>query len=777
MIQAERQIAPLERRFEDRFTQDRFLRRSAITFTIITLFIAGSVLVEGWFLGHDVFVRLFPGFAAMVPSTATSLAVLSAVQLLRLTGQDRIQPLVSWAAVGVAVFAIVNLGISAAQIGSIDLRSDRMSLATAFGLVLVAATQVSHHLGPRAAWVGTLLATVGLFLASVALVGYLFDAASLYSFILLSATALHSALSLFLLFLAHLVATARTNWLRNFLGRGPGARLARLLLPGAILIPAGLTYAAAYLVDTGQASSLLVRGMLVLALTVVLLAALVTFARVRNLELAQSRREILRLRDTLDALNVAAFVFDHYGRGLLMNQRAVELAGPSERPEDWFTDGRFYAIGTFAPLHGAAHPASLLEGPPPEDALYVGWLDIHGRNRSLRLSARRLTSEEGALDRIIVTVVDETESWNAKDEIAKIERLDAAGQITGGAAHEFSNILGAIQLTADMGLMNAEGAAREGFETIARACERGARMTDRLLRLSRDGLGLPQATDLVEALASIAKLAGNMMPESVRLSVDLPPHSHYAYVDPADLEAALLNLAINARNALVASGQSGEIRMALTTIDRKALISVSDDGPGMSPETLSRATTPFYTTQGEAGGSGLGLSQVEGFARRSGGDFDLRSKLRHGTEARVTLPLLDPDDVKAGRADPGPADLSGLRILVVEDDPQFGDVLPASLADVGADVAAFTNAEDALASFDPAAVDVLLTDVRLPGGMDGMTFAKHIRARAPDLPILFLTGYTEEGTTTRDDVGGIVLRKPIRLSMLTNAIDILRTRF
>lgn len=774
-MEADRRVPPVEQRFEDRFIEDRFLRRFSVALASLVVLIAAVVLVAGWVIGLDTFVRVFPGFAAMVPSTATSIAILASCQILSLLAPERLQPAVSWAVLGVAVFALAKLGVSVAQIGEIDLRSDRMSLATANGLVLVAGAQLSTRLARRRRWIGTVVATAGLFLSSVALIGYLFDAESLYSFILLSATALHTALALFLLFLVHLIANARENWLGNFLGRGPAARFARLLLPVAILFPIALTYGAAYLIDLGQMSGLMVRGVFVLILVTVSVGTLTMLARSRKLELAGSRREIVRLRDTLDALNVAAFVFDHFGRGLLMNDHAVALVGGSKNPEKWFTDSSFYAIGSLAPVRGAAHPASLLEGPPSQDALYVGWLDPNGRNRSLRLSANRLTSEQDALDRIIVTVVDETESWNAKDEITRIERADAAGQITGGAAHEFANIIGAIQLTADVGLIQTEGAVRDSFDTISQACDRGARMTDRLLRLSRDGLGTPQPTDLGEAAAAIVKLARNMMPEPIRMTLaPLPTEKLHAHVDPTDLEAALLNLAINARNAMVTAGRGGEIRVSLTHDDRKAILMVRDNGPGMSAETLARATTPFYSTQVEDGGSGLGLSLVEGFAQRSGGDFDLRSKPDVGTEARISLPLLDPDDIEAVERDMRPADLSGLRICVVEDDPQFGDILPHSLANVGAEVQSFGTAEAALEAFDPDEVDVFLTDVRLPGGMDGVSLAREIRARAPDLPILFLSGYADEGTGDRSRAGGIVLRKPVRLSVLTNAIDILR---
>ncbi|MCR8549119.1 ATP-binding protein [Salipiger sp. P9] len=735
---------------------------AALAFVLAFVILIGDRLFPGLPLS-----RLWPGFAAMVPPTALSVMGAALALTAARFGWRRSARLLAGA---VMAFALWRLGAVAVTLSQIDLHSDRVSVGTALGLVLVcvALFELTARADSLLLQPG-LPATLGGILALVCLTGYAFDAPGLYDFFLLSGMSVPTALCLLLLSMAILLQDGHRSWPRHLLGRSAGARLARLLLVPSVVAPFVLTALALAAADHGVFSIALSHALLADVLMVSAVGSLVLIARNRSQEEARMITEMAWLRDVLDATEAAAFGFDDAGDLVLANRLALSLTDGA--PAEWLQETAFFIPGTYEPLTGGRHPRNLVSPGGGDARLYAGWLDGAGREHSLRLSSHRIGDALSGRHMTILTILDETESWSARDQITRIERLEAVGVMAGGAAHEFSNIIGVIQLSADVGLLKCSGEDAAPFEAIVRACDRGADLTERLLTLSRDSLGTLAAHDLVALTRATAPVLIAALPGDIELAFALPDAPLYAELDRSDFEAALLNLVINAANAIrAAPGAARLIRLTLRPAGEMASVTVQDRGAGMDEETLRRATTPFFTSRAGEGGTGLGLSMVEAFARRSGGELSIRSAPGAGTTVEITLPLREES---GERHDGEPAEpvqsLAGLRVLVVEDDPQFREALPAALLQLGAEVERFVEAERALERLERGpGFDLVLSDIRLPGGMSGTDLAEIVAQRFPELPMLLLSGF--QGKRGAVPPGGLVLRKPVRLRVLANAI-------
>jgi nitrogen-specific signal transduction histidine kinase/ActR/RegA family two-component response regulator len=345
------------------------------------------------------------------------------------------------------------------------------------------------------------------------------------------------------------------------------------------------------------------------------------------------------------------------------------------------------------------------------------------------------------------------------------QKMEALGQLTGGVAHDFNNLMMVVNNNAYL-LASTIPQAKDSpqLASILRAIESGTRLTRQLLAFARRQPLHPQVLDLHRALPGMAELMRSTAGGGVKLGVHVAPDTPPVLADPAELEMALINLAANARDAM---NRSGELEILARAAEpgegpdagkRYALVSVSDTGHGISAENLSRVFDPFFTTKPPGSGTGLGLSQVYGFCHQAGGGVQLESEVGLGTTVSLFLPAtdieaLDQQDTKAAQQ------RLAMRVLLVEDNAEVSVALGALLGGLGCTVVRAATADEAAALLAREPVDVVLSDIVMPGEKDGIAFALELRERKPPLPAVLMTGYARE--TARARGAGIeVLQKP-----------------
>ncbi|MGF6276292.1 PAS domain S-box-containing protein [Massilia sp. UYP11] len=369
------------------------------------------------------------------------------------------------------------------------------------------------------------------------------------------------------------------------------------------------------------------------------------------------------------------------------------------------------------------------------------------------------------------------------EQMAQAQKLEALGALAGGIAHDFNNLLTVIIGNADE-LAEALHGRRELAELalmIQSAGQRGAELTQRLLAFARSQALAPELIDIGTVLQAIEPMLRRSLPENIKLAVDVEKDACTVFVDRGQLETSLLNLCINARNAMPSGGALAiHVAMALAGSDTAALagcveggpciaISVSDNGSGIPADILPLVFDPFFTTK--PGGSGLGLSMVQGFARQSGGRATIWSEPGRGTVVTLYLPCADGKPVAAAR--PGPAAQHHVRsVLLVEDDASLRAHVHVLLEAMGHTVTASASAEEALRLLEAGLhVEVLLADIGLPG-MSGIDLANEVRRRWPGLRILLSTGYSPESFGGAHALpAGDVLHKPYGKADLRRALD------
>ena len=392
--------------------------------------------------------------------------------------------------------------------------------------------------------------------------------------------------------------------------------------------------------------------------------------------------------------------------------------------------------------------------------------------------------EAGKALRMLGSVSNISKKRAAEERRQQAERLEAVGQLTGGVAHDFNNILTVILGNAELLLdVLPEGnPARLLAEVTVRASECGAELTDRLLAFARRKPLEPEVLSLNDRLSQAETLIRRTLPESIDIEIDQAAELWMTEIDPGQLEVALLNLAVNARDAMPEGGTL-TIETTNSWLDEDyaashadvapgqyVALTVTDTGQGMEQETINRAFEPFFTTKDVGKGSGLGLSMVFGFVKQSGGHLKIYSELGEGTSVKMYFPRVQRSAAQSGGTSSGNGVLRGTeQILVVEDDELVRDSLCNQLRGLGYQVMAAGNAQEALKIIEqPVTIDLLLTDVIMPGGMHGGELAEAARKLRPELRVLFTSGYTENAIVHdgRLDRGVAFLGKPYRLKDL-----------
>jgi len=376
---------------------------------------------------------------------------------------------------------------------------------------------------------------------------------------------------------------------------------------------------------------------------------------------------------------------------------------------------------------------------------------------------------------------DMTERLAAEDRARRSQRLEAVGQLTGGIAHDFNNLLAVVIGSLDLLQMRVarDGEAVELAESALKAALRGADLTRQLLAFSRQQPLNAKVLAMDERISATMALLRRTLGERIEIRADLSPQLWPALADPVQFEAALVNLAINARDAMPNGGRLSieaenfhldddyARQNAEVTPGDYVMIAVTDSGSGMPPEVAARAFEPFFTTKPPGEGTGLGLSMVYGFARQSRGHVKIYSEPGHGTTVRLYLPRAA--DVSSTAAEPRPATAPaarrGERILVVEDNSEVREVAVAQLAALGYRVVEAENAEEALSILGrDDDIDLIFTDVVMPGPMNGDELARIARRQRPDLKVLLTSGFAKGALHggPQSDLANIFLPKPYR---------------
>ncbi|MEI6487042.1 MAG: PAS domain-containing protein [Sphingomonadales bacterium] len=395
------------------------------------------------------------------------------------------------------------------------------------------------------------------------------------------------------------------------------------------------------------------------------------------------------------------------------------------------------------------------------------------------------TSAEQALrelnERLESEVERRTEQLvQAQDALRQSQKMEALGQLTGGVAHDFNNLLGAVVGSLDLIRRAPDNAdkVRRLAELGLSAADRGAKLTGQLLAFSRAQRIELKPVDLAALVLGLHDLLSRTLGPMIAISFDVCRRA-VVLSDATQLELALLNLAINSRDAMPAGGRlalscqlhfhPGDAHLPAGTY---VALRVSDTGGGMPPDVAARAFDPFFTTKALGEGTGLGLSQVHGIVRQSGGDVRIESHPGAGTSVTLLLPHSDSDAARADAASP-PARLQRWHgtALVIDDDPGIRATLAGCLELLGLDCVFENNGADGLARLDALSPRLLILDYAMPG-MTGAEVAAQVRERRPELPIIFCTGYSDtaliEAAAGRDV---LVLRKPFRLGDLEAAVD------
>src|SRR4051795_9189033 len=411
------------------------------------------------------------------------------------------------------------------------------------------------------------------------------------------------------------------------------------------------------------------------------------------------------------------------------------------------------------------------------------------RAEQLEIAVRERTQELWEANQALKQEAMEREA--AEAQLRQVQKMEAVGQLTGGIAHDFNNMLAVVVGGIDLALRRLNGPRREVMMHLSNAMEgapRAAALPRRLLSFARSEPLLPERVDSKELIGGMSDLLDRTLGERIRLQVDLASDTWPIYVDAHQLENAIVNLAVNARDAMdgqgmmrlatenvtLASNEVGDIRAG-----DYVKISVTDTGCGMPRDVLERAFEPFSPPKPVGKGTGLGLSQIFGFAHQSGGEVGIESTLGKGTTVSLFLPRTEaPASVRihpaVQRAD-SEAHVPGARILLVEDDPRVRTATVGALEDLDYEPVACGSGAEAIDLFKAQEFDLVITDVIMPE-MTGPELIRHLKATHDrEFSVLFVTGYVGEGES--DDLRSHeLLRKPFTVGALASAVAAALTR-
>jgi PAS domain S-box-containing protein len=511
-------------------------------------------------------------------------------------------------------------------------------------------------------------------------------------------------------------------------------------------------------------------GVLIVALTGLLIVGIL-----RQATLIQSQQSFIQLIELVPQL---VSRLDENGNIVWVNNRTVEFVGPSVEEQ----------ISGYDWVHAAIHAedqdrvqnfvASALERHQVAESCEYRKRRFDGTYLWFSSQITKVHDRQGADASYLQTGTDIHDRKMAEERTRVTQKMESIGQLTGGMAHDFNNLLAIIVGNLDLAKpqVTAVAASRQ-IEVAIGAAKRGVGLVKSLLALASKQPLLPARIDLLILIERIAPLLKHAVGQRVNFDLNVPTTSVQVEVDEAGLEAVLLNLCVNARDAM---SKGGDLCLSLDVSDGMAHIAIADTGTGMSEAVLKRATEPFFTTKERGRGTGLGLSMVAGFVKQSGGKMQIQSTEGKGTTIEIFLPL-----AAAVQAAKVPmvsttqhasalqvATSTGKRkILIVDDETELAELVRAWAKEEGHAAVLAHSADDALTLLEVRAFDVMLTDIMMPGQMDGIGLAERASALYPTMKILLMSGYSKETATNRSDVPWPLLVKPFARTDFDAAIE------
>ncbi|NND92747.1 MAG: PAS domain-containing protein [Granulosicoccus sp.] len=512
-------------------------------------------------------------------------------------------------------------------------------------------------------------------------------------------------------------------------------------------------------------------------------------------ELERANRELLVYKQQLDAIlnnaPVEIYLKDREGRYLRINREFERIFGVRNEelvglfPAD-VHDPELAVATRQHDLQVLQHGVAIqLE----QEALLV-----HDQQWHTLLTIKfPVFNDQGEIDGLGAVVTDITERKQLEDSLRRAQRMETVGQLTGGIAHDFNNILGIVMGNLELmeNLLAHDEKLLRLVQSAYKGASRGAELTHRLLGFSRTRPGLVKCVSLNGLIRAMEALLAKSLTASISTRISLQEDLWSVEIDPGEFEDAILNLSLNARDAMPAGGElvistSNQViddghpdRQLQISSGEYVMLSVLDNGHGMTPEVSKRATEPFFTTKGASGGTGLGLSMVYGFLHRSGGQLEIISAPGEGCEVRLYLP-------RAGReVDTAPADsrTSELQygyetILIVDDETALVDIAVSNLRDLGYETFTASDSQAALELLEANAnIDLLFADVIMPGAMNGYELAMAARQVCPALKVLITSGFTSNDDMPmaaeaeyRAGLLDNLLRKPYDKASLSTAV-------
>lgn len=501
------------------------------------------------------------------------------------------------------------------------------------------------------------------------------------------------------------------------------------------------------------------------------LASLIPVAFERAIGTETAVKHEARLRAVIDASPVVMLELDALGNVAMANRSAQGLFGWPPEADGWKLDDE-----TRVQLSDLAIEAVR------DGVVVTHTTSICDREFAVSAAPLPALSPTDAPSALLAGA-DLTEMRRAETALVQAQRLDAMGQVAGRVAHDFNNLLTLI--------IGYASILRRGIDddkqlsliaNIEEASKRAAKLTQQMLDMTHQKVDSGVVIDLRRAISDLDAVLGRVAGPKIDLRVRSSRNIIKVRLDPSEMEQILVNLVINACDAMEGEGRievgvrlvappPSEVRQLTLPAGALALLTISDNGPGMAPDVLSRCLEPFFTTKGRGHGSGLGLPTVYGLVRERGGQMHLDSEVGHGTRIRIWLPLVRDAAVSPTGDEteqwPEGRTVSG-RVLLVEDEADLRPIAVEALSSIGLDVTSCSTAEEALALLGSAiSFDALVTDVLLPG-MSGVELVRQARQLQKDIPVLYMTGYT--GTSDKPpDKSDPVVRKPY-------APDVLRLR-
>jgi len=501
-------------------------------------------------------------------------------------------------------------------------------------------------------------------------------------------------------------------------------------------------------------------------------------------ELVAARREsekTLSLLDTVLRTTSSGIVgLQSDGQIAFINSAARHMLGglTAPTPMAWPQSVQFLDHETVQPLEASKSPVQrALAGQSIQGQIFLMALSEDEDPRFVRVATSSVADDNSDVKTVFVFEDVSIQERN-RQQVERASRLDALGQLTGGIAHDFNNLLATIQYNIQlaqlkMGQADQDASAVENLNQALKSISRGADLTTRLLSFAKRQPGRSTSQNVKEIIGEFKQLSQPLIEASIGYEFTDIDETLHVFCDPSQLENALLNLVLNSRDAILRGNRGAKITVQVRGIepdqgDDSDLSSgyiefaITDDGPGMSDAVKARAIDPFFSTKDSSSGTGLGLSMVYGFVQQSDGELQIYSEEGHGTTVRIILPrgnmegereAMSPrQDLITGR---------GQTILVVEDEPfllkSMKDLLTVLEYEVVGELSA-SGALERLASGEQ--IDLLLTDIVMPGKINGFELAARARAINPTLPVVYMSGYTGYSDTQMGEVSAPILGKP-----------------